>query len=131
TLPARPHRCAADRSPYAAPSRTSSGGGCRARCRTLQSCRGQCGWAVRLCSWSISSRIFKLPAILIRHPPCYGLARSHLLLPFAAVDEEEAGHADGEAVGDLFENERTAAVGGLAVNLDAVVDGAGGHAEGV
>ena len=37
-----------------------------------------------------------------------GLGGSDLLRPFAAVDEGEHGHADGHAVGDLFEDERAA-----------------------
>jgi len=39
-----------------------------------------------------------------------GLGSRQLLRAFAAVDEEEHGHADGEAVGDLFEDDGAAAV---------------------
>src|SRR5580704_3488101 len=53
------------------------------------------------------------------------------LRAFAAVDKEEDGHADSQAVGDLVKNDGAAAVGDVAVNLDAAVDGAGVHDEGI
>jgi hypothetical protein len=59
------------------------------------------------------------------------LGRADFLGAFAAVDEEEDGHADGEAVGDLFQYEGAAAVGDVAVDLNAAVDGAGVHDESV
>ena len=48
---------------------------------------------------------------------------------FAAVDEEEDGHADGEAVGDLVQNQRALAIGDFAVDFYAAIDGAGVHDE--
>ncbi|MFM1944055.1 MAG: hypothetical protein RI897_3037, partial [Verrucomicrobiota bacterium] len=61
---------------------------------------------------------------------CGGLG-GHFEGAFASIDEEQHGHADGEAVGDLFENYRAVAIGELAVDLDASVDGAGMHDDGV
>ena len=49
----------------------------------------------------------------------------------AAGAEVEDGHADGEAVGDLVEDDAAGGVGDLAVDLDAAVDRAGMHDEGV
>jgi len=53
------------------------------------------------------------------------------LVRFAAGAEEEDGHADGDAVGDLLEDHAAVAVGEVAVDLDAAVDGAGVHDDGL
>src|SRR5690349_6630481 len=58
-----------------------------------------------------------------------GSSAGDFLRAFAAVDEEEHGHAHGQAVGDLLEDHGAAAIGDFAVNLDTAVDGAGMHDE--
>src|SRR6266850_2261701 len=45
-------------------------------------------------------------------------ARRKLLGAFAAVDEEEDGHANGQAIGDLFEDQGATAIGDFAVDFD-------------
>ena len=44
------------------------------------------------------------------------------LRAFAAVHEEKNGHAHGETVGDLFQNDGAPAIGNFAVNFHAAID---------
>jgi len=45
--------------------------------------------------------------------------------PFAAVDEKEDGHADGEAIGYLVQNHRAVGIGDIAIDFHAAIDGTG------
>ena len=51
------------------------------------------------------------------------------LLPAAVGEEVHDGHAHGDAVGDLLEDDGTGAVGEFGGQLDVAVDGAGVHDE--
>ncbi|MBX3745443.1 MAG: ComEC/Rec2 family competence protein [Verrucomicrobiae bacterium] len=46
-----------------------------------------------------------------------------------AGDEVEDGHADGEAVGHLFEDDGAFAIGGIGIDFDPAINGAGVHDE--
>src|SRR6266567_853225 len=57
--------------------------------------------------------------------------RCEFLRAFAAVDEEEDGHANGQPVGDLFEDQGATAICNFAVDFDAAIDWARVHNEGI
>src|SRR6266516_5352183 len=46
-----------------------------------------------------------------------------------AIDQEQHGHAHGQAIGDLFEHDGPFAIGDLAVDLDTAIDRARVHDE--
>ena len=46
---------------------------------------------------------------------------------FSARNEEENRHADGEAIGDLLEDDGAFGIGDVAIDLDTAIDGAGMH----
>ena len=58
-------------------------------------------------------------------------ARRNLLRSLAAVDQKQNGHADGDTVGHLLQNQRAGAVGDFAVDLHAAIDRTGVHDEGI
>ena len=51
--------------------------------------------------------------------------------PWPPLTRNKHGHAHGQAVGHLFKDDRTAAIGHFAVNFHAAVDRAGVHDQGV
>ena len=59
------------------------------------------------------------------------LHRREHMLGLAAGAEVEDSHADSDAVGHLLEDDAAGGVGDVAVDLDAAVDGARVHDDGV
>src|SRR3954463_11596344 len=53
--------------------------------------------------------------------------RGDFLWPLAAVDEEQDGHAHGQAICDLFQHERPFSISNFAVDFHAAIDWAGVH----
>src|SRR5580693_5757002 len=71
--------------------------------------------------WPLVMRVVFIKSVLC--------AVSSFSLGIRARAEVKHGHADGEAVGHLVEDDAAAAVGEVAVDLDAAVDRAGVHDE--
>src|SRR6267154_2176565 len=94
-----------------------------------------CGWEAIETELELTL-IFKIPSrstrsLLYRGIQCPRVFRPalilfsrHFLRALAAVNQEEHSHPDGEAIGDLFQNDRAAAIGDVTINFHAAVDGA-------